>query len=102
MAVDHTGCQQPVSSTKRPTRVTPVTPSRGCQIGHAAHTGCHQLVRRLQQNQKLQKRLAKEPKAARNVWWPSPYHAHAAPPLLGVEAANVVVREGLPQRSGAS
>jgi hypothetical protein len=59
--MDHTGCQQPVSSTTRLTRVTRVTHSRGCQIaiGYVAHTGCDQLGCRLQQNnQKLRKCLA--------------------------------------------
>jgi hypothetical protein len=48
---DHTGCQQPVCSTKHPTRVTP----RGGQIGYAARTGCDQLVRRMQKMQKNEK-----------------------------------------------
>jgi hypothetical protein len=50
--MDHTGCQRPVRSTKRPTRVTRVTHSRGCSIGYVAHTGREQLVCRLQKNQK--------------------------------------------------
>ena len=53
--MDYTGGQQPVSSTKRPTRVTHC---RGCQIGYVANTGRDQLVSRLQKNQKLQKCLA--------------------------------------------